>query len=178
MAYSAVPTVATGDLWTAANHNQYIKDNFTALYSRTVSFFVQANISNSITPGFGPNGVVLADSADRFADGFFSVPANFVSGLTATPIILPTNTGNIYWAHFGAYGAVGEAYNNHTNTKSMGATAVTGSVLNALTTLSLSSAAVGDYVSLEVERDATNVLDTSTGSISIMGWLISYTAGG
>lgn len=30
MAYSAVPTVATGDLWTAANHNTYIRDNFSA----------------------------------------------------------------------------------------------------------------------------------------------------
>jgi hypothetical protein len=30
MAYSSVPTVATGDLWTAANHNTYIRDNFAA----------------------------------------------------------------------------------------------------------------------------------------------------
>lgn len=30
MAYSAVPTVSTGDLWTAANHNTYIRDNFIA----------------------------------------------------------------------------------------------------------------------------------------------------
>lgn len=30
MAYTAVPTVTTGDLWTAANHNTYIRDNFAA----------------------------------------------------------------------------------------------------------------------------------------------------
>ena len=30
MAYSAVPTVITGDLWSAADHNTYIKDNFAA----------------------------------------------------------------------------------------------------------------------------------------------------
>jgi hypothetical protein len=30
MAYSAVPTVSTGDYWTAANHNTYIRDNFAA----------------------------------------------------------------------------------------------------------------------------------------------------
>ena len=30
MAYSIVPTAVTGDLWTAANHNTYIKDNFAA----------------------------------------------------------------------------------------------------------------------------------------------------
>lgn len=30
MAYSPVPTVVTGDLWTASNHNTYIRDNFAA----------------------------------------------------------------------------------------------------------------------------------------------------
>ena len=32
MSYSVLPTVATGDLWTAANHNTYIKDNLAALW--------------------------------------------------------------------------------------------------------------------------------------------------
>ncbi len=30
MTYTAVPTVATGDVWTASNHNLYIRDNFRA----------------------------------------------------------------------------------------------------------------------------------------------------
>lgn len=30
MPYNPVPTVATGDLWTASNHNTYIRDNFAA----------------------------------------------------------------------------------------------------------------------------------------------------
>ena len=30
IAYNAVPTVATGDTWSAANHNTYIRDNFAA----------------------------------------------------------------------------------------------------------------------------------------------------
>jgi hypothetical protein len=30
MAYTAVPSKSTGDLWTAADHNTYIKDNFAA----------------------------------------------------------------------------------------------------------------------------------------------------
>ncbi len=28
MSYNFVPTVATGDLWSAASHNAYIRDNF------------------------------------------------------------------------------------------------------------------------------------------------------
>lgn len=30
MAYNPVPTVTTGDLWTAANHNTYVRDNLAA----------------------------------------------------------------------------------------------------------------------------------------------------
>lgn len=30
MSFSPVPTVATGDIWTAAQHNTYIRDNFAA----------------------------------------------------------------------------------------------------------------------------------------------------
>lgn len=37
MAYSPVPTVVTGDLWTAANHNTYIKDNLAALWPYTAA---------------------------------------------------------------------------------------------------------------------------------------------
>ena len=32
MAYSVVPLVAVGDLWTAANQNTYLKDNMAAIW--------------------------------------------------------------------------------------------------------------------------------------------------
>lgn len=37
MAYSSVPLVATADLWTAANHNTYLKDNMTAMWVGTTA---------------------------------------------------------------------------------------------------------------------------------------------
>jgi hypothetical protein len=37
MAYNAVPTVATGDSWSASQHNTYIRDNFTALWPYTTA---------------------------------------------------------------------------------------------------------------------------------------------
>jgi len=37
MAYTAVPTVATGDLWTAANQNTYLRDNFAATFVGTTT---------------------------------------------------------------------------------------------------------------------------------------------
>lgn len=35
MAFSSVPTVVTNDLWSASNHNTYIRDNFAALWPYT-----------------------------------------------------------------------------------------------------------------------------------------------
>lgn len=37
MAYSAVPTVVTGDIWSAANHNTYLRDNLAALWPFTTA---------------------------------------------------------------------------------------------------------------------------------------------
>ena len=37
MSYNAVPTVATGDVWTATNHNLYIRDNFRAVVPDVVA---------------------------------------------------------------------------------------------------------------------------------------------
>ena len=37
MAYSTVPTVVSGDTWSAAQHNTYIRDNFTALWPYTAA---------------------------------------------------------------------------------------------------------------------------------------------
>jgi len=37
MAYSVVPLVATGDLWTAANHNTYLRDNMSAIWVGTTA---------------------------------------------------------------------------------------------------------------------------------------------
>lgn len=37
MAYATVPTVATGDSWSAAQHNTYIKNNFAALWPYTTA---------------------------------------------------------------------------------------------------------------------------------------------
>ena len=57
MAYSVVPTVSTGDSWTAANHNTYVKDNFAA--SAPDLFTTKGDLA--VAAG--------ADTANRFAVG-------------------------------------------------------------------------------------------------------------
>lgn len=68
MAYTAVPIVATGDLWTASNHNTYIRDNFAAgvpdIFT-TKGDLAAATAANAATRvPVGANGnLLLADSA-------------------------------------------------------------------------------------------------------------------
>jgi len=51
MAYTAVPTVSTGDTWTAANHNQYIRDNFAATYPQSFTATGQLVIGTGVATG-------------------------------------------------------------------------------------------------------------------------------
>lgn len=69
MAYTAVPTVATGDLWTAANHNAYIKDNFAAgvpdIFTTKGDLAVASGADAAGRLGVGSNGQLLtADSVE------------------------------------------------------------------------------------------------------------------
>ena len=68
MAYSAVPTVATGDLWTASNHNTYIRDNFAAgvpdIFTTKGDIAVASGPDAASRIGVGANNnVLMADSA-------------------------------------------------------------------------------------------------------------------
>lgn len=47
MGYTAVPTVSPGDLWTAANHNTYIRDNFAYFATPDVAIY-RAGATQSI----------------------------------------------------------------------------------------------------------------------------------
>jgi hypothetical protein len=69
MAYTAVPTVATGDTWTAANHNTYIRDNFAAgvpdAFTAKGDLFVGTGADAGTRVGVGANGTELvADSSE------------------------------------------------------------------------------------------------------------------
>ena len=68
MAYTAVPIVATGDLWTASNHNTYIRDNFAAgvpdIFTTKGDLAVASAADTAARLAAGANGQTLvADSA-------------------------------------------------------------------------------------------------------------------
>jgi len=68
MAYNPVPTVTTGDLWTAANHNTYIRDNFAAgvpdIFTAKGQIAVASgeNAAGVLNPG-SDGQVLMADSS-------------------------------------------------------------------------------------------------------------------
>lgn len=69
MAYTAVPTQNTGDLWTAANHNTYIRDNFAAgvpdIFTAKGDLAVATAANTATNRAVGTNGQILtADSAE------------------------------------------------------------------------------------------------------------------
>lgn len=102
MAYSAVPTVNTGDLWTAANQNTYLKDNMAFLEAKgsgqeTMTLHLQdcllsddsagsaaAQIQHKVTSdGTDPQPFWLqalydADTNEHLYWGFF-IPDNYAS---------------------------------------------------------------------------------------------------
>lgn len=68
MSYNAVPTVATGDVWSAASHNTYIRDNFAAgvpdIFT-AAGDLAYATAANAAAPlAIGAPGQVLLSSSD------------------------------------------------------------------------------------------------------------------
>ena len=68
MAYSVVPTVATGDVWTAAYHNTYIRDNFAAgapgLFTTKGDLVVATGVNAAGRLAAGPiESILVSDNA-------------------------------------------------------------------------------------------------------------------
>lgn len=189
MAWTTPRTWVTGELVTAALLNTHLRDNLLALYSRTIKFFVGAQlseISGSVTKTHQGNGVPLPDGASvGVVHGGFMVPNNFASDMTVTPVIVgPTSgsTGNLVLNNDAEWFADGEVY-TAAGSSSGDVTVATpaNNTAKVLTTLALSltGAAAGDIVSLDFTRDGLNASDTFTAAnIYFVGWIVEYTAAG
>jgi len=97
MSYTAVPTVATGDPWSAANHNTYIRDNFAWLFENLFPVGAIAIWSGSIAsiPSNwhlcdGTNGT--PDLRNRFVIGAGSTYAVNATGGSTTKNLAHTHT--------------------------------------------------------------------------------------
>jgi hypothetical protein len=80
MAYTAVPTVATGDTWTAANHNTYIRDNFAAgvpdAFTTKGDLFVGTGADAGSRLGVGANDTELVADSSQATGCKWATPAH------------------------------------------------------------------------------------------------------
>lgn len=99
MAYNIVPTVATGDLWTAAQHNTYIRDNFAAgvpdIFTAAGDLVYGSAVNAAARLGIGSEGQVL--KAVSGLPAWASLLAGRVGGdsndwvVPGTTVYTPTN---------------------------------------------------------------------------------------
>jgi len=89
MAYNPVPTVATGDLWTASSHNTYIRDNFAAgvpdLFTAAGDLVYGTGANAAARLAIGANGKPLVVSSGLPAWGNFPTP----------PTVFPIRFGKV-----------------------------------------------------------------------------------
>lgn len=124
-------------------------------------------------------GYEASTTADKvyIAFGEFVVPTDYASAMTAKAVYQPGATGDVYTKNEARYGASGESYSTHTaDDGGYAAVAVTNAQLFIGQSMSLSSAASGDIVSLAWYRDGDHVSDTVNAYVYFKGWLVEYTA--
>jgi hypothetical protein len=183
MAYSACPTSTTGDLWTAANQNTYLRDNMTALAAtrtKTVlippSGYYNATDGDYYNDGIGVWGTTMTDGKQISAYGYGVVPQDYSSGMTVEGVIYPPVTGDFYGGHYAYLCADGEAYNTHAYSLTNQTVAVTANQSKEMLSLSLAAASVGDHIRLEFRRRGDAVGDTIGNLVFFTGFLVTYTA--
>ena len=122
---------------------------------------------------------LLQDAAVTQGSFNFKVPDDFVSFVSAKAIwMCEGNGGNMWWNLEAQYCAAGELNQNHIDAPAVGATANIGgedfNVQEPANPLTLASLAIGDYVGLEINRVATNALDTLDEDVWVFGLLFTY----
>lgn len=97
MSYSTHPTVVTGQTWTAANHNTYIKANFDALWPfSTAGDLAYATGAAALSRlAIGAQGTILRSSG--------SAPAWLAKGTAGQALRVNSGATDIEYAHLGVF---------------------------------------------------------------------------
>jgi hypothetical protein len=123
-------------------------------------------------------GLQLEDAKRCIVNGQWRVPLDYAGGnIEVYPVFTPDLSANAYLDWGASYGACGQNDDTHEDAfAGHAAVAVTGGIVNCLPalTFNLTTPAAGDFVSLILDRDATDVLDTVAGILSIRGWVLTY----
>ena len=149
--------------------------------ARTRKFFVLAStfVENNVPAvGMPTHGYTVnySDDAPAGVIGFFTVPEDFLSGMSVEAVIAGTDgSGNIRVMVDAQYGSDGESVITHTESTGYSTEAVVIGQFSYMKTLVLASVAKGDMVALVTSRSTTHVDDDDI-AVDMYGWIVSYTA--
>lgn len=184
MAWTTPRDWATGELVTAAQMNEQLRDNMKYLVeNRARTLFVPC-VAVYRSDGVaairsGVMGCAMADNLECSAYGNFYLPADYVSGLTIKAIGAGNASGDAYLRSTAYHQAVGEtAVWTHVDQVAYAAVTLTKWIWTEMQTLTPSNVAAGDYYQLMLERNAVDATDTIANDVYISGWLITYTSNG
>jgi hypothetical protein len=169
--------------WDGLNQLTIAEGGVTAamMANRTRTAFVQATGSSDGTdfyPRIG-RGVPLVEVQFARGNAGFFVPSDFVSGMSVRAVFVGGATGNAYVQLTVNYGTIGEQPGGAGDVLPFATVAFTNTLeLRQTDSLSLSGVAAGDYLFFELERDGSAVQDTVSGSISLTGFVVTYTSNG
>ena len=153
MSWTAPITCATGDLWTAAQHNTYLRDNTAWLHDQPACRGYNSVDATLISPG----ATVLAFDSERFdTDGMHSTVTNTSRLLCATAGIYQIT------ANLAILGTTPDQVNvyirlNGTTYIAGQQVSVTNSGTNGFSLTALYLLAVGHYVEVVVVNASANV---------------------
>lgn len=179
----ATLTVTTGGVITVSDTREFIHIGA----SRTQYILVAANGGLNVTDATeiihgNTLGCALTDAKVCDAYGHFVVPTDFVDNMSVKTLIstIVGVTGNFYGTLTVEWGACGEAPDNDSDSTGPSAIAIPlAAKLNCILEVTPTTADLtgGDIVTLTLQRDAVDALDTIGSSfVYCAGFLVSYTA--
>ena len=137
------------------------------------------NTSSPYGPGYN---VCTADDSSFVATGLFTIPHDYASGLTITALVYNSSSqANIVASLTAIYYAVGEDWGEHTASFAESTITLPAATLSSVSSTSLTSAGVGDFVEAiwTVDSSAagyTVSLVNGRSPIAFAGFLVTYTA--
>lgn len=124
--------------------------------------------------------IALDPDTDEYALFDFKIPEDYLSGGTIKIVYVELNTGanNVVWGALLNHAAAGESYasnpsSDYGNTRAIGQV---NKIQEITTTLSLTSPAKGEYVTVRIKRDANHASDTYIFDWHLIGIVFEYTA--
>jgi hypothetical protein len=177
MTWTDPTTRATGDLITAAIWNAEMVDNTVFLHDRVVSALIPPIAATGSGANITSNGdfpVASLNNVNSSAAAFFgfAVPDDFDALVEMCVIFVSSATTTLEYDLHSDYGALGEAYSNHSESALNQLKAATANVLTSIDVSGVfSSLAAGDFCGLK--------FITSTGANAanwnLIGVMLRYT---